>query len=48
MEFLKEYTNRQEKRQRLLDKKEEERENKKEKQLDTLIGIFAKLAEKHS
>ena len=44
--FLKDYRDRQEKRQELFDQMEEEREKKKEKQLDTLIGIFAKLAEK--
>ena len=45
LEYIQDYTERQEQRQRELDQKEEERESRKEKQLDKLIGIFGKLAE---
>ncbi|CAJ1078652.1 trihelix transcription factor GT-3b-like [Xyrichtys novacula] len=45
LEYIRDYTERQDKRQRELDQKEEEREDRKEKQLDKLIGILAKLAD---
>ncbi len=45
LEYLKEYGERQEKRQRELNAREEESEKKREQQLDTLIGIFGKLVD---
>ena len=43
VEYLKLYTERQERRQRELDAREEERERRKEDQLDTLRSIFGEL-----
>ncbi|KAJ7997359.1 hypothetical protein DPEC_G00228160 [Dallia pectoralis] len=46
LEYLKEYTERQEKRQREMDEREEERAQKKMDQMDRVIDIFGKLVEK--
>ena len=46
VDYLREFDQRQEKRQADLEKKEDEREKTSEAQLDRLISIFGKLVDK--